>query len=101
MKKVTVTVVRIYLMEDSKLLNKILDYLKQDAKIPGVSVFRAIEGFGSTGEHASGLMDLSLSLPLAVEFFADPEKIEPALIHLSTVIKPDHIICWPAQALES
>lgn len=99
MKTVDVLIVKIYISEASHLLNKIVDYLKKDAKIRGVSVFRAISGFGETGNHTALLVDLSLNLPLTIEFFDDDKtKIEKALTHLNTIVKPEHIVIWNAKA---
>ncbi len=61
-------------------------------------MFRAIKGIGETGEHSSNLLDMSLDLPLAIEFFDEPQKIETALEYLTTIVKPEHIVCWQAQA---
>src|SRR5437870_3996558 len=99
MKTIDVLMVRIYITEASHLLNKIVDYLKKDAKIRGISVFRAIDGFGETGYHTASLIDLSLNLPLTVEFFDDDKnKIEMALNHLNKLVKPEHIVLWEAKA---
>ncbi|MBI2786235.1 MAG: DUF190 domain-containing protein [Legionella longbeachae] len=97
MKTLDVLVVRIYITESSHLLNKIVSYLKTEAKIRGVSVFRAISGFGETGNHATSMLDLSLDLPLAIEFFDQKDKVEFALEHLNETIKPEHIIFWDAK----
>jgi uncharacterized protein len=98
MKTMNVVIVRIYIMESSNLLNKIVNYLKKETKIRGISVFRAISGFGETGNHTASLMDLSLDLPLVVEFFDNKDKIESAIDYLSTIIKHEHIVFWEAQA---
>lgn len=98
MKKLEVIVVRIYITESSHLLKKITNYLKTEAKIRGISVFRAISGFGETGNHTASLLDLSLNLPLVIEFFDQKEKIEIALEHLNQTVKPEHIIFWNAMA---
>jgi PII-like signaling protein len=99
MKTIDVLMVRIYITEGSHLLNKIVDYLRNDVKIRGISVFRAISGFGDTGNHTATLVDLSLNLPLTVEFFDDDKsKIEKALDHLNTIVKPEHIVMWEAKA---
>jgi PII-like signaling protein len=99
MKTVDVTMVRIYITESSHLLNKIVDYLKKDVMIRGVSVFRAISGFGKTGNHTASLVDLSLDLPLTLEFFDDDKnKIAKSLDHLGTMVKPEHIVLWEAKA---
>lgn len=97
MKAIDVVFVRVYITESSHLLNKIIQYLKNEAKIRGVSVFRAISGFGESGDHTASLMDLSLDLPLTIEFFDGKDKIEPALNHLSEIIKDEHIVFWSAK----
>lgn len=98
MKTLDVLVVRIYITESSHLLNKIVSYLKIEAKIRGVSVFRAISGFGETGDHTASLLDLSFNLPLTIEFFDQKDKVERALehLHLNETIKPEHIVFWNA-----
>jgi len=97
MKMVDIVMVRIYITESSHLLNKIVDYLKNEAKIRGVSVFRAISGFGETGVHSSSLLDLSLDLPLAIEFFDTKNKVEPTLEYLNSIVKHEHIVFWDAK----
>lgn len=99
MKTIDVTVVRIYIMEKSNLLKQIVDYLRSDAKIRGISVFRAISGYGESGNRTAAIIDLSLNLPLTVEFFDDDKnKIVKALEHLNDIVKPEHIISWEAKA---
>jgi PII-like signaling protein len=98
MKTVDVIFVKIYITESSHMLNTIVNYLKNEAKIRGISVFRAISGFGDTGNHTASLVDLSLDLPLAIEFFDSKDKIDPALEHLSGIIKHEHIVFWEAKA---
>lgn len=97
MKSRSIYIARVYITESSHLLKSILTYLKEDVCIRGVTVFRAISGFGETGNHTSSLMDLSLDLPLVVEFFDEQPKIEKALDHLSSVIKATHIVFWEAK----
>jgi PII-like signaling protein len=92
-----VTVVRVYIMESSDLLSKIVHYLKDEANIRGYSVFRAISGFGETGNHSSSLLDLSLNLPLVVEFFENDIKAKAAISFMSTIVKPEHILYWTAK----
>jgi len=38
-----------YITESDKLFNSVMDYLHNDAKVRGVTVFRAISGFGKSG----------------------------------------------------
>jgi len=101
MNTLDVIVVRVYITESSRLLDEIVQYLKHEANIRGVSVFRAISGFGDSGEHSAALVDLSLSLPLVIEFFDSKDKIDPVLAHLNQTIKPEHIVFWNAKANNS
>lgn len=98
MKIMDVIFVRIYMTESSNMLNTIVDYLKKEVKIHGISIFRAISGFGETGDRTASLLDLSLDLPLCIEFFDSPEKSKSALTHLSSIIKHKHIVFWEAKA---
>ena len=71
------TMVRLYLTEGDKLLKSIMEYLHDEVKVRGVTVFRAMTGFGSTGAmHSADLLTMSLDLPLVVEFFDEPEVVE-------------------------
>lgn len=98
MKLINVTIVRIYITEQSKLLKPIIDYLKNEAQIRGVTVFRAITGYGEHGTHGEKIIDLSFDLPLTIEFFDEPEKVETAIKYLNTLIKPEHLVYWSAKA---
>lgn len=98
MNTIDVMVVRIYITESAHLLNKIVAYLKNETKIRGVTVFRAISGFGETGDHTASFIDLSLDLPLTIEFFDSKEKINVALNHLNMLVKHEHIVFWEAKA---
>ncbi|TLY48497.1 MAG: DUF190 domain-containing protein [Gammaproteobacteria bacterium] len=101
MKTLDIVMVRVYITEASHLLNKIIDYLKND-EISGLSVFRAIEGVGQSGSLTSSLLDLSLNLPVSVEFFDyDKAKVEKALKHLHQIVNPGHIMFWEAKVIVS
>jgi len=96
-----VTVVRIYINEGHAQLSTLIKQLHDWEHVRGVSVFRGIAGFGDSGQlHTSKLMDLSLELPLVVEFFDEPEKVEQTIEHLNNVIKPGHILSWNARINE-
>ncbi len=93
-----IIIVRIYLHEAKANLNELMSFLHDDSKVKGVTVFRGIAGFGSTGKiHSSKLLDMSLDLPIVVEFFDEPDKIHPILEQLKTTIKPGHMVHWPAK----
>lgn len=44
MTDIDITIVRIYLKETSNLITKLIGYLKDEAKVHGVTVFRGISG---------------------------------------------------------
>ncbi|MCG6886083.1 MAG: DUF190 domain-containing protein [Proteobacteria bacterium] len=93
-----VTVVRVYLTEGESQLKGLLKRLRNWEKVRGVTVFRGISGFGDSGViHDASIIDLSLDLPLVVEFFDAPDKVTAIVDHLSETIKPGHIITWPAR----
>lgn len=92
-----VTVVRIYLTERQHLLETLLRRLHDEEQVRGVTVFRGISGFGRSGRmHSASLLDLSLDLPLVVEFFDRPERVERILADLDDLLEPGHVIAWPA-----
>lgn len=101
MKQSDVTVVRIYLSEAEKLLKTLLAKLHDEEKVRGVTVFRGISGFGRSGVvHSSTLLDLSLDLPVVIEFFDEPAKIKNILSHLNDVLPAGHVVSWPARVNE-
>ena len=93
-----VTIVRIYLHEAKAHMQELLQYLHDESKVQGVTVFRGITGFGSSGTvHSSTLIDMSLDLPIVIEFFDKTEKVVLIVEYLNTIIKPGHIVYWPAK----
>lgn len=90
------TMVRVYVLEAEKQMQPILSYLHDEVKVRGVTVFRGITGFGRSGEvHSSKLLDLSLNLPMTIEFFDTQTRVEEIIKHLNTFIQPGHIASWP------
>ncbi len=97
MRKLDVVFVRIYLTEGEGRLQGLLKRLHDEEQVQGVTVFRGISGFGSSGRfHSSTLLDMSLDLPLVVEFFDVPQKVNAILEHIRGDIDPGHIVSWPA-----
>ena len=92
-----VTMVRIYLTEGQHQLNGLMSRLHDDLKVKGVTAFRGIAGFGQSGKmHSSSLLDVSLDLPVILEFFDTPEKIRAIIEELEGDIKPGHLVMWSA-----
>jgi PII-like signaling protein len=97
MTQTEVTVVRLYLNEGEAQLESLLKRLHDWEHVRGVSVFRGIAGFGDSGEiHTSKFIDLGMELPLVVEFFDAPEKAAQTMEHISSTIKPGHMLSWSA-----
>lgn len=93
-----VTVARIYLAESAGVHERIFRRLHDEERVHGVTVFRAIAGFGPSGHvHTSGLLDLSLDLPIVVEFFDDPARVREVLDRLADLVGPGHVLTFPAQ----
>ena len=94
-----VTVVRIYCSEAEHQMEKLMTFLHDEEKVAGVTAFRGIAGFGKNGIlHSSKLIDISLDLPIVIEFFDYPEKIEKVMNHLNGIVKPGHMVSWTAMA---
>lgn len=94
--------VRIYFSETDRgprgtLKEYLFEHLRRTHQVHGVTVFRGIAGFGQSGEsHASDLLRLSADLPLVLEFFDAPERVEAALQDIRPLIKPGHLVSWDA-----
>ena len=102
MRTADVTMVRIYLTEGQHQLDPLLAKLHDEEKVRGVTVFRGISGFGKSGRmHSSSLLDLSMDLPLVVEFFDEPEKVASIMEHLGGMLEPGHMVSWSAEVNES
>ena len=93
-----VLMVRAYLTEGSRQFKALIRYLHDDSKVQGVTVFRGITGFGKSGHvHSSTLLDMSLDLPVVIEFFDKPERAKPIIEHLNHFLEPGHVVYWPAR----
>ena len=93
-----ITMVRIYLTEGEHQFQRLMALLHDEEKVCGVTAFRGIAGFGSSGRiHSASLIDVSLDLPLVLEFFDRPEKVEQVLERLGHIVKPGHLVSWSAK----
>ncbi len=89
-----VTMVRIYCTEGEHKLKKMLNYLHNEEHVAGVTAFRGVAGFGRSGKmHTASLLDL----PVVIEFFDHPEKMDSVIKHLKTLLEPGHLVYWPAR----
>ncbi len=95
----TITIARIYALEGHDNLALALNILHDEENITGVTVLRGIAGFGADRHvHTSSLLDLSLELPLVLEFYDEPEKVANAISKLQTRLGLKHIVSWQAVA---
>lgn len=93
-----VSVLRIYITEGEKQLNELLGFLKSIEEVRGITVYRGTYGFGPSGKlHISSLSDLSLDLPLVIELFDEPGKVQRVMKHLCEKVKPGHMLNWSAR----
>lgn len=98
MSSIKVTMVRLYLTEAEGRLRDLMTKLHDEEKVRGVTVFRGITGFGKSGKvHSSTLLDLSMDLPVVIEFFDTPEKVAQIMSHLEQSFEPGHIVSWQAE----
>lgn len=98
MKWQTMEFVRIYLTENDQRVKPLLKRLHDDEQVQGVTVLRGISGFGRSGKmHTASLLDLSLDLPVVIEFFDTPQKINRVLDDLADLLEPGHIIKTPIE----
>ena len=93
-----ITIARVYTLEGHDHLNQVLDIL-QKQEIKGVTVIRGIAGIGASGEvHTSSLLNLSLELPIIIEFYDEPQKVDQVIQTLKAKLELKHIVSWPATA---
>lgn len=96
MSHVEALMVRVYLSESDHEMKPLLKCLHDELKVCGVTVLRGIAGYGGSGVvHGASLVDLSLDLPLVLEFFDLPEKAERAIDRISDFVAPGHVVSWP------
>lgn len=92
-----VQVVRVYITEHEGALEPILQCLHDECRVRGVTVFRGISGFGASGRmHEARWTDLSLDLPIVIEFFDEPERAAAARKAIGALVSAGHILYWPA-----
>ncbi|EGV52421.1 DUF190 domain-containing protein [Candidatus Endoriftia persephonae] len=97
MKQESVTMVRVYLTEGDHQMQRLMHFLHAEEKVRGITAFRGIAGIGASGRmHTSSLIDVSLDLPLVVEFFDRTDKVEGILEDLNKIVEPGHVVSWPA-----
>lgn len=88
--------VRVYLNETDHSLAELLHCLHDELRVCGATVVRGIAGFGDSGVvHTASLVDLGADLPLILEFYDRPDRVERALERIDELVDPRHVISWP------
>ena len=94
------TMVRIYISEADhgkkhNLLDELMQMLHESHRVHGVTVFRGVAGFGSSGVvHAADLLRMTQKLPLVMEFYDEPAVVEQALEAVRPMVPGGHIVKW-------
>ena len=97
MPTIPITLAKIYSREKEHRLQKLLKTLHDEDRVMGATIIRGVQGFGLDGiMHDSSLVDLSLDLPLVLEFFDTPERVEAILERLEERIELHGVICLNA-----
>ena len=88
-----IKIARIYLREAEHLLPKIIKFLHDEEKVSGITVLRGIAGFSKDGKiHTASLVDLSMDLPLVVEFFDEPARVKAVVAKLMEQVAVTHVV---------
>ena len=93
-----VGILRVYITEGERQLNELIGFVKEKEEVRGFTVYRGAYGFGPSGHvHIAETSDTSLDLPLVMEMFDEPGKIQRLMKHLSQKVKPGHLLSWSAK----
>lgn len=91
-----ISIARVYTLEGHNHLNQLLTILRDEEHILGATIMRGIAGFGVSKEiHTSSLLNLSLELPLIIEFYDETDKVMKTIEKLKSRLALKHIISWP------
>lgn len=77
------------------LMNEVLDVLRHEDGVDGVSVLRGIAGVnGDHVVHAADMIHFDVDLPLIIEFCAAPDIAQAAIDRLGDIVPAGHIVSW-------
>ena len=87
---------QVQLSESEHGMKPLLKCRHDELKICGVTVTRGIAGYGGSGVmHNASLVDLSVDLPLVLEFFELPEQAQRVIERIADFVEPGHVVSWP------
>lgn len=62
----------------------------------GMAIYQGVAGYGDSEKmHTARILDVSYDLPVTVEFYDSPERIDQVLTELEGV-EPGHVVSWLA-----
>jgi PII-like signaling protein len=92
-----VKMTRIYLSEESALLKEVFTYLHEQ-KVKGATIFRGAKGFGQSGKtRETNFLDLHFDLPMVLEFYDEPTKVDAVMKHFDGKIESGRVLQWLAE----
>ncbi len=93
-----ITMVRVYLTEADKMLGALMQFLNFEMKVQGVTVLKAVAGFGKGGAmHTIQSEATRHDLPLVLEFYdQEDEVVTKAIKGLKSMVGSTHVIAWKA-----
>ncbi len=78
-------------------MKELFDYLHEQ-KIKGATVFRGEKGFGVGGKtREAHFLDMHFDLPMILEFFDEPARVDDVLNHFGGKIETGRIVQWLAE----
>ena len=94
-----VKVTRVYLSEESPVLSELFDFLHEQ-KIKGATIYRGVKGFGVGGKtRETRILDLHFDLPMVIEFFNEPARVDEILMRFGDKIAAGHMLQWLADVI--
>jgi PII-like signaling protein len=90
--------VRIYVTESRARLARVLELLHQSRRIKGLTAFRGVAGFGSSGSYFMEGDDAG-DPPMVLEFFDDADSADATVAFVTSLIAPHHIVVIPVTSL--
>ena len=92
----SVRMVRVFLSQRDQKVEELLNDLHDRWAVHGVTVYQGVAGFGGSRRiRTARILDISYDLPVTIEFYDSPERIDQVLSGLEG-IKPGHVVSWLA-----
>lgn len=96
--------IRIYIGEDDKHKGRpTADVIVEEARkmgLAGATVFRGLSGFGANSRiHTAKILRLSEDLPVVIEIVEHPERLEPLLELLDTILNEGMVTREPVDVM--